>query len=132
LHAKVAFLWTFNPLGFHGVRKGTKNSGVNLLYNLFKNLPVVIMLELWMSTSFAWDNPMGFDHNLHGEAGRKNRELLCKILLFLRGEGIKIVLMSRNVQAHSDYKHPLLSLVDDVYRHPCMQHRGAAVGYNPL
>jgi hypothetical protein len=44
LHAKVAFLWTFNPLGFHGVRKGTKNSGVNLLYNLFKNLPI-IMLE---------------------------------------------------------------------------------------
>ena len=58
LHAKVAFLWTFCPLGFHGLGKGTKNSGVNFMYNLFKNLPV-IMLELWMSTSYASDNPMG-------------------------------------------------------------------------
>jgi hypothetical protein len=118
LHAKVAFLWTFCPLGFHGLGKGTNNSGVNFLYNLFKNLPV-IMLELWMSTSYACDNPMGRYHNLQGEAGRQNRELLCKILLFLREKGIKIVLMSRSVEAHSDHKHPLLHLVDDVYRHPC-------------
>ena len=27
-NAKVAFLWTFCPLGFYGLRKGTKNSGV--------------------------------------------------------------------------------------------------------
>ena len=92
-HAKVAFLWTFCPLGFFGLRKGTKNSGVCLFHNLFKNLPV-IMLELWMSTSYAWKNPMGQDHNLHGGVGRKNRELLCAILLFLRERGIKIVLMS--------------------------------------
>ena len=38
-HAKVAFLWTFNPLGFYGLRKATKNSGVCLFHNLFKNLP---------------------------------------------------------------------------------------------
>jgi hypothetical protein len=50
-HAKVAFLWTFCPLGFYGLRKGTKNSGVCLFHNLFKDLPV-IMLELWMSTSY--------------------------------------------------------------------------------
>jgi hypothetical protein len=47
-----------------------------------------------MSTSYAWENPMGQDHNLHGEAGRQNRELLCEMLLFLRARGIKIVLMS--------------------------------------
>ena len=28
-------------------------------------------------------------------------------------------MMSRSVEAHSDHKHPLLHLVDDVYRHPC-------------
>jgi hypothetical protein len=107
-------------LGFiHGVRKGTKNSGVNFLYNLFKNLPV-IMLELWMSTSYyGWHNPMGQDHNLHGEAGRQNRELLCKMLLFLREKGIKIVLMRMTAKTESDFKHPLLHLVGGVYRHPC-------------
>jgi hypothetical protein len=63
---------------------------------------------------------MGRDRNLHGEVGRQNYELLCKTLLFLRGKGIKIVLMSSGgVEAHSDYKDPFLYLVDGVYRHPC-------------
>jgi hypothetical protein len=101
------------------------------LYNLFKNLPVIV-LELWMSTSYyAMDNPMGRDHNLHGEAGRQNRELLCKILLFLRERGIKIVLMGMTAKKESDYKHPLLHLVDDVYRRPCGIDRGAPVGCKP-
>jgi hypothetical protein len=51
---------------------------------------------------------MGQDHNL-----------LCKILLFLRERGIKIVLMSMTAKTESDFKHPLLHLVGDVYRHPC-------------
>jgi hypothetical protein len=50
--AKVALPWTSNPLGFHGLRKGTKNSGLSLFYNLFKNLPIT-MLELWMSCQQA-------------------------------------------------------------------------------
>jgi hypothetical protein len=40
-------------------------------------------------------------------------------LLFLRERGIKIVLMGMTAKKESDYKHPLLHLVDDVYRHPC-------------
>jgi hypothetical protein len=91
---------------------------VCLFQNFFKNVQV-IMLEMWMSKSYAWGNPMGSDHNLHGEAGRQNRKLLCQILLFFRGKGIKIVLMSMTAKKESDYKHPLSELVDEVFRHPC-------------